>query len=78
MSNVQVLAGLTVDQFNAAVPAKLQECYNEAAGAYVLKASDLRSWAIVMLKYPTVTENGTYNLRVSLAIKTETGWTALS
>lgn len=69
MSN-QVLEGLTAELFNAAVPTKVQELYNSAAGAYVLKQSDLNSWAIVMLKYPTVMSNGTYKVRVSLAIKT--------
>lgn len=74
MSN-QVLEGLTVDQFNTAVPVKLQALYNEAAGAYVLKAADLRSWAIVMLKYPTIVNDETYKVRVSLAIKDGDNWT---
>lgn len=65
----QVLEGLTAELFNAAVPSVVQERYNEAAKAYVLKASDLRSWATVMIKYPTVTAAGQLKVRVSLAIK---------
>jgi hypothetical protein len=68
----QVLEGLTERQFNASVPEQVQELYNAEAGAYVLKADDLRKWAYVMLKYPTLTKNG-YKVRVSLAVKDEAG-----
>lgn len=70
---IQEIQEMTEEQLNSAIPVKLKEVYHEKAEAYVMKAEDLKTWAIAMFKYPTIV-NGVLKVRISLAIKENDQW----